>query len=305
MSDATLRFSTGDQAALEPYLPPKQPENKGSLPFTTLTYATSLDAAIAFSPGTPTVLSGPESKAMTHYLRSRHEAILVGVGTVIADDPSLNCRIEGVSLEQQPRPIIIDPVVRWDPTKSKCFALAKQGKGKAPYIVCVQSNPPFSQRKALEELGGRYVYMDFEDAMTDEGFRFSWSAILDALRREGIHSVMIEGGGSIINSLLLPSEVDLVSSVILTIAPTWLGQGGVVVSPERQQSQKQLRLNHTKWHQLGQDVILCGTLQGNLSTARKNRLTVPMPAIERSETSRETSDDSTMDGYAVIGKSLA
>ncbi|KAI9698276.1 MAG: 2,5-diamino-6-(ribosylamino)-4(3H)-pyrimidinone 5'-phosphate reductase [Bogoriella megaspora] len=299
MSDATLRFPASDRAVLEPYLAPIQ--SNGSLPFTTLTYAISLDSAIAFSPGTQTVLSGPESKAMTHYLRSRHEAILVGVGTVLADDPSLNCRIEGTTLEQQPRPIVVDPVVRWDCAKSKCLALAEKGKGKAPYVICVQSNPPLSQRKALEAAGGKYIYMDFEDAMTEDGFRFSWNAILVALQKEGIHSIMVEGGGSIINSLLAPSEIDLVSSVILTIAPTWLGQGGVVISPERREKQKQLRLQHTKWHQLGEDAILCGTLRANLSDLRRNRLTVPVPAIEMSDSDKK-SEDLNSDGYAVIGK---
>ncbi|KAL9093032.1 MAG: hypothetical protein Q9165_004170 [Trypethelium subeluteriae] len=280
MSSSTLVFPPYDREVLEPYLPLRTPANHGSLPFTTLTFATSLDSAISFSPGVQTTLSGPESKAMTHYLRSRHEAILVGVGTVLADDPSLNCRLEGIASEQQPRPVVIDPAVRWDVSKSKCLSLAQQGTGKAPYIVCVQSNPPFGQRKALEAAGGKYIYMGFEDAVTDDGFRFTWNSILATLRDEGLHSVMIEGGGSIINSLLVPPEAELISSVILTIAPTWLGQGGVVVSPERKEKQKQLRLQHPKWHPLGEDIILCGTLRGHLPGVRQNQLTVPVPAIE-------------------------
>ena len=301
MTDPTLVFAPSDRAVLEPYLPPRPPDSNGTLPFSTLAFATSLDSAIALSPGTQTVLSGPESKAMTHYLRSRHQAILVGVGTVMADDPSLNCRLEGVAREQQPRPIVLDPVARWDVTESKCLSLAHQGKGKAPYIICVQSNPPIRQRKALEAAGGKYIFMDFEDATTDEGFRFTWNSILVALRDEGVQSVMIEGGGSIINSLLVAPEEELLSSVILTIAPTWLGQGGVVISPERRDKQKPLRLQHTKWHPLGEDVILCGTLRKNLSNARQNRLTVPVPAIEGLNANNDLAG-STFDGYAVIGR---
>ncbi|KAI9692581.1 MAG: 2,5-diamino-6-(ribosylamino)-4(3H)-pyrimidinone 5'-phosphate reductase [Bathelium mastoideum] len=301
MSNSTLVFSSSDRAALEPYLPPRTRRNNGSLPFATLTFATSLDAAIALSPGTQTILSGPESKAMTHFLRSRHEAILVGVGTAMADDPGLSCRLEGVALEWQPRPIIIDPVVRWDVATSRCLSLARQGKGKAPYIMCVQSNPPLSQRKALEAAGGKYIYMDFENAITEEGFRFSWTSMLVALWNEGLHSVMVEGGGSIINSLLVPPDAELISSVILTIAPTWLGRGGVIVSPERKEKQKQLRLQRTKWHQLGEDVILCGTLRANFSDARQAKLTMPMPAIEGTD-SGSNSTDSNLDGYAVIGR---
>ena len=301
MVDSTLVFHSSDRAILEPYLPPQPLHNNGSLPFTTLTYATSLDSAIALLPGSQTALSGPESKAMTHYLRSRHEAILVGVGTVMADNPSLNCRLEAITLQNQPRPIVIDPVLRWDVAASKCLSLARQGKGKAPYIICVQCNPPYSQRIALEAAGGKYIYMDIEDAATDEGFRFTWNSILVTLRDQRLHSVMIEGGGSIINSLLVQPEVELISSVILTIAPTWLGQGGVVVSPERKANHKQLRLQHTKWHPLGEDIVLCGTLRANISDARQARLTVPIPAAEGSDSDRNSSD-SNLDGYAVVGR---
>lgn len=62
---------------------------------------------------------------------------------------------------------------------------------------------------------------------------------------------MIEGGGGVINSLLLPEYFSLMSSVIVTIAPTWLGNGGVVVSP----------LDHAEWHPFGEDVVLCGKVK--------------------------------------------
>jgi 2,5-diamino-6-(ribosylamino)-4(3H)-pyrimidinone 5'-phosphate reductase len=68
----------------------------------TLTYAQSLDGQIALSPGTQTALSGQETKAMTHYLRYKHEGILVGVGTAEADDPGLNCRFDATNLNQEP-----------------------------------------------------------------------------------------------------------------------------------------------------------------------------------------------------------
>ncbi|EHK99335.1 putative 5-amino-6-(5-phosphoribosylamino)uracil reductase [Glarea lozoyensis 74030] len=115
-----LHYPSIHRTFLEPHLPPKTPSTASPYPFTTLTFATSLDSQLALSPGAPTALSGPESKAMTHYLRSRHDAILIGVGTAVADNPSLNCRIEGVGgyggegLEGQPRPIVLDPRARWE-----------------------------------------------------------------------------------------------------------------------------------------------------------------------------------------------
>jgi len=73
------------------------------------------------------------------------------------------------------------------------------------------------------------------------------------------------GGGEVINSLLKPPENKLVSSVIVTVAPTWLGKGGVVVSPDRTvdeqgRSAPPVRLTGMKWIPLGDDVVLCGEI---------------------------------------------
>ncbi|KAJ8108835.1 hypothetical protein ONZ43_g6305 [Nemania bipapillata] len=73
---------------------------------------------------------------------------------------------------------------------------------------------------------------------------------------------MIEGGGAVINSLL-GENADLVDSVIVTIAPVWLGEGGVVVSPPRTTrgaDRPVARLSDTKWVPLGEDVVLCGRI---------------------------------------------
>ena len=92
-----LVYPEKDRGFLEPYIPaPNRQPRDATLPFVTLTFATSLDSALSLAPGAQTALSGPQSKAMTHYLRSRHDGIMVGVGTAIADNPSLNCRIRGI-----------------------------------------------------------------------------------------------------------------------------------------------------------------------------------------------------------------
>lgn len=83
-------------------------EDYGSLPHVTLAYAASLDGSIAIAPGIRTAV-GERSRATTHYLRSRHDAILIGVGTVLADNPSLDCRLEGLTgMTRQPRPVVLD-----------------------------------------------------------------------------------------------------------------------------------------------------------------------------------------------------
>ncbi|KAH8912581.1 bacterial bifunctional deaminase-reductase [Coniochaeta sp. PMI_546] len=252
-----LHFPPSQAAHLISYLPSTTSTSRSSLPHLTLTYATSLDSALSLRPGTQTALSGPQSKAMTHYLRSQHRAILIGVGTAVADDPGLNCRIEGCT--SQPRPIVLDPAARWAVnSESKVIRLAREGKGLGPFIlVDPEAQVPEERRAVLETVGGKYVLVP-----STQGEGFAWTDILSTLKGEGLDSVMVEGGGAVINSLLAAENIPLVSSVIVTIAPTWLGKGGVVVSPDRPGGENgtvpAARLGNVKWYPLGEDVVLCG-----------------------------------------------
>ncbi|KAL4979985.1 dihydrofolate reductase-like domain-containing protein [Aspergillus desertorum] len=262
-----LTFPSSETPFLELYLP-KPKRNNDDLPFTTLTFATSLDSSLALSPGTRTILSGPQSKAMTHYLRCNHDAILVGVGTAVADNPGLNCRLQGVGgyggkgLRGQPQPIVLDPSARWGlDEQSKILQLAGEGRGRAPWII-TGSGAAVSENKEslLERYGGRFISLE-----VTEGKGFDWVNLLRCLKKEGLESVMIEGGGSVINSLLEPEFQHLIDSVIITIAPTWLGRGGVVVSPKQRfdENGKAIaasRLKDVKWHPFGDDVVLCGRI---------------------------------------------
>ncbi|CAD6445664.1 b75be19c-3035-40cd-a986-4469a97a3512 [Sclerotinia trifoliorum] len=261
-----LHFPATERSKLDEYLPTKSSiaaAHLQSLPYTTVTYATSMDSQITILPGIGSPISGPDSKAMTHYLRSKHDAILIGVNTAIADNPSLNCRLEGVggygggdTLEGQPRPVIIDPKGRWDFGKdSKVFSLVKDGKGKAPWIITAQQENKISSQKRnfLDEAGGKFLFLP-----PDETGKFFWGDILRGLRDEGIESLMIEGGAGIINDMLARSQ-NLISSIIVTIAPVWLGKGGVIVTPERENREKEaLRMKEVKWIPLGEDVVCCG-----------------------------------------------
>jgi len=262
-----LTFPPDLATRFAPHLPqPLGSDHDDKRPFVTLTFATSLDSALSLAPGQRTTLSGPASKAMTHYLRSQHAAILVGVGTAVADDPGLNCRIAS-SAAASPRPIILDPRARWDPKPTaKVFQLAAAGKGLAPYILYgegegMTTGPSPQQLSLLEQHGGKYVPVSV-DASTG---RFRWPEVLAAIRREGLESVMVEGGGEVINSLLRAPENELVDSVIVTIAPTWLGRGGVVVSPERTvdgdgNPSSPVRLTGVEWYPLGEDIVLGGKI---------------------------------------------
>ncbi|KKY38566.1 putative riboflavin biosynthesis protein [Diaporthe ampelina] len=243
------------------------------------------DSAIATSPGARTALSGAATKAMTHFLRSRHDAILVGVGTAAADDPGLNCRLEvEMSGGHQPRPVVVDPGARWAVGEgSRCVRLAREGKGLGPWVLCAEGAVADPGRVAvLEGVGGRYIAVEGaawrkgggqeEEEGEGEGAQESrpvltWDSIFGVLWEEGVNSVMVEGGATVINDLLLLANkgLDVVDSVIVTIAPVWLGSGGVTVAPERPVDAGMRRvpgprLTDVMWSQMGDDMVLCGRI---------------------------------------------
>ncbi len=267
-------LSGEEETFIAPYLPRQNDpvttsaqEHVVSRPFVTLTYACSLDGMISLSPGVRTTLSGPETKSMTHYLRSYHDAILVGVNTAIADDPSLNCRYPGTDPATAIRPVVLDPRWRWSVDESKAMALANQREGKVPWVIhaahVVARAPNFMfepERLLVDDDGLWSSDISWNPPESDT---LKWKAILKALWQKGIRSVMIEGGATVINDLL--AEPGLVDSLIVTVAPTWLGQGGVTVSPApKVQDEVRVnaaRLKDTSWRQFGQDAVLCGRLE--------------------------------------------
>ncbi|KAK6497980.1 2,5-diamino-6-(ribosylamino)-4(3H)-pyrimidinone 5'-phosphate reductase [Arthrobotrys conoides] len=248
----------------EPYLPSA---NTNGFPSLTLTFATSLDSALSLGPGIQTQLSGSLTKAMTHHIRTFHSAILVGASTAISDDPGLNSRIQGA--KHQPIPIVLDPNARWNITESsRVVQTAKERKGRAPFILVNSQNlddgAVVERKKMLQNYGGGYIGINVDDSG-----RFKWETILSMLKQElGIESIMVEGGGNVINSLLEEEgNRRFVDNVIITIAPTWLGKGGVVVSPDRKPDPKgqytQPRLKEVKWIPMEEDVVLCGKLNAS------------------------------------------
>ena len=79
-------------------------------PFVTLSYAQSLDGCIVAQPGQPLALSGAQSLILTHKLRAAHDAILVGIGTVLADNPRLDVRL---APGPDPQPVVVDSRLRF------------------------------------------------------------------------------------------------------------------------------------------------------------------------------------------------
>ena len=269
-----LDWNPQDFQFVQPYCPPRV--NASSLetmvhlkPFVTVTYAQSMDSMLAAAQGVQTHLSGGETKRMTHALRSCHDAILIGVNTALADDPGLNCRLQGMGIESQPRPIILDPKGRWNITKeSRIMQAAASGLAKAPWIITDLAYLDDERADLLDSYGGAVIPVtdetDAEQEAGQEGLKFKWEDIMQVLTSRGIRSLMVEGGATVINELLSQRYRQLVDSVIITIAPVWLGEGGVRVEPlrwEGLEGENETRLMGVTSHRLGNDTVVCGRVK--------------------------------------------
>ncbi|MCB8950658.1 MAG: GTP cyclohydrolase II [Ardenticatenales bacterium] len=214
---------------LLPGLPPAQ------RPFVTLTYAQSLDGSIAAHRGQPLPLSGPEAMRLTHQLRAAHQAILVGIGTLLADDPRLSVRL---SPGTTPRPVVVDSQLRF-PLSARLLA-----EGRRP-IIATTTTASAARQTALEMAGARVVRMP---ASTTE--KVDLTALLAWLRGQGYASLMVEGGATMITEFLRQGLVD---RLVVTVAPVLVGGLNAVASL----SPKML-LQWDGVRQFGDDVVFWG-----------------------------------------------
>jgi 3,4-dihydroxy 2-butanone 4-phosphate synthase/GTP cyclohydrolase II len=221
-----------------------QNRKKNDRPSITLSFAQSLDACLTVKPGQPTPLSGLEALRSTHQVRAAHEAILIGVGTVLADNPHLDVRfVHGKS----PIPVILDSCLRI-PLDSNLL----QRNENFPWIFCKQPADP-NRKMNLERMGARV----FECGEDDKGF-LNLAHVVSILFQEGINRLMVEGGGQVITQFLSKGRVD---QVIITIAPVWLG-GLPSIDMARLDVPSHLpRIKDARYIVRGKDVMVYGSVE--------------------------------------------
>lgn len=181
-------------------------------PLVTLKLASTLDGRIATPDGESRWITGEDARARAHMLRAEHDAIMVGSGTALADDPELTCRLPGFSAKRPVR-IVMDSRLRLSPE-----ARLARTAGETPTWVVTTAGADPGRAKALSALGVEIV----EVPAGSDG-HIAIKAALAALGGKGLTRVLVEGGGTLAAALL---KADLVDRMAWFHAPSVLGGEG-------------------------------------------------------------------------------
>ena len=211
------------------------------LPFVTVKFAQTLDGRIATAAGASRWISSPTSLKLAHRLRAHHDAILVGIGTVLADDPELTVRlVRG----RNPTRVILDSKLRVPPDAK---VLADQEL--APTIII--ATPPADEAKvaALRRMG-----IDVLIVPQDESGKVDLKKLLQTLGKREISSVLVEGGAATITSFL---RLNLADKLVAIIAPKLMGRGTDSVGELNiTDVSKALKLSFEKTYRMGEDLVI-------------------------------------------------
>ncbi len=176
------------------------------VPFVTAKWAMTMDGKISTGPGESSVISCRKSRELVHAIRGGSDGILVGVGTVLADDPQLTCRVEG---GRSPLRIVLDSGAR-TPADSVVVATAKS----TPTLLAVSPQAPRAKVEDLAARGVRILEIPPGDGGLDIG------ALLGKLGDMQMTNLLVEGGSRVFSSFFAAGLVD---RVVVFVAPRIFG----------------------------------------------------------------------------------
>jgi diaminohydroxyphosphoribosylaminopyrimidine deaminase/5-amino-6-(5-phosphoribosylamino)uracil reductase len=184
-----------------------------SRPLVTVKTATTLDGRIATVTGDSQWITGERARSFAHRLRAAHDAVAVGSGTVLADDPVLTCRLPGMA-DRSPMRVVFDSTLRMPPD----CEIAKSARETRSIVFTVEGADP-ARRRNLESTGIEVIEVE----TTEEG-QVSIPAALEALAGLGVTRLLCEGGGGLAGSFL---RNDVVDRLAWFRAPSIIGGDGL------------------------------------------------------------------------------
>ncbi len=182
-------------------------------PYVTLKLAVSADGKIAAKPGQETTITGPHARSRVHLMRAEADAILVGVSTVLADDPDLTCRLPGM-FARSPVRVVSDSRLSI-PVGSRLVNSAKQ----TPVWLMTTQAADLEKRQTLAAAGVEVIVC----ATTNDG-KVDLADMLRQLANRGISHILAEGGAHMARAL---TEADLVDEAVLFTSPRKIGPLGL------------------------------------------------------------------------------
>ena len=207
-------------------------------PFVHLKSAVSLDGRVAAADGSSQWLTGVEARRRAHELRSRVDAVLVGSGTVLADNPQLTVRLDDWR-GPQPLRVVLD-------TRARSPVGARTFDGQAPSLLMVAPGAAVDRHREAK--------IDTVEVPTGPDGRLDLGAVLGVLWRRGVRSVLVEGGPTVTSAFVASRSYERLE---VHVAPLLLGASGrpaVFDGPDTLSAASRLTLEHVE--RVGDDAVL-------------------------------------------------
>ena len=233
------------------------------MPYVVMKYAMSIDGKIACYTGESKWITGEAARSHVHSLRGRYAAIMAGIGTVLADDPMLNCRIEG---SHQPVRVIADSKLRI-PLDSNIIKTAGEYRTIIACAVCDER-----KKAEIEKAGAEVICIPVEKAAgPDEDAKTDLYRLMRFLGEQKLDSCLVEGGGILHEAML---ESGLVNHVCAYIAPKVIGGKDARTPVEGQGAERPefgALLENGKITQIGEDILLEYDVKEGMNGVYRNR----------------------------------
>lgn len=233
-------------------------------PHVTVKLATSIDGRIAAASGDSRWITGPKARERVHRQRRESDAVLVGAGTLLADDPRLTVRLPG-SAGDGPLRCVLDPLLAC-PTNARLLGALDEDEGGGAVILFTgdglsEDAPRAARAEALRKAGAEIV------EMPRQADRLDLSAVLADLGKRAVLGVLVEGGSRAAGAFLSSRLVD---RLWIHIGPVVLGGEGTVPAFAgfgANTLQEAVRLRHLRCEQVGDDVAMEAVVEGGFDPA--------------------------------------